>query len=307
MNSSLDFTGTGVALVTPFTDQGKVDHHALAALVEHVITGGVNTLVALGTTAETATLSQAEQYEVLDTIFSQNKGRLPIVIGAGSNHTAAVIEKAHDFSSRYDLAGLLLVSPYYNKPTQAGMYAHFAAIAEAVEVPIILYNVPGRTAANMQAETTLKLAAAFSHIVAIKEASGDLDQCMALVQGAKALTRETPFRVLSGDDSLTVAQIAIGMDGVTSVAANAFPGPFSDMVQCALKGDFQGARTLHYQLLNLMNLHFKEGNPAGVKMSLSLQGVCKPYVRLPLVVASASLKESITDAYLSFSKYTTHA
>jgi 4-hydroxy-tetrahydrodipicolinate synthase len=287
-----DFSGTGVALVTPFDQEGAVDFPALRRLVHHVIDGGVEYLVALGTTGETATLSKDEQAAVLDVIFEENKGKLPIVIGMGSNNTAALIEYAKAVEANYQPAAFLSVTPYYNKPNQEGLYQHYAALAQAVSTDIILYNVPGRTAINMLPGTTLRLAADFDNIVAVKEASGDLDQCMALVQVAKSLNIKD-FQVLSGDDVLALAQMAIGFDGIISVAANAIPGPFSEIVRLARAGSMAEARAIHYRWLDVMNLHFTEGNPAGVKYSLEVLGLCGSKVRLPLAEASDVLQDQL--------------
>jgi 4-hydroxy-tetrahydrodipicolinate synthase len=291
-----DFSGTGVALVTPFDQHGAIDFPALRKLVRHVIDGGLEYLVALGTTGETATLSKEEQAKVLDTIFDENSGRLPVVIGMGSNNTASLIEYAKETEARYKPAAFLTVTPYYNKPNQEGLYRHYAAFAKAVESDIILYNVPGRTAINMLPETSLRLAAEFDNIVAIKEASGNMDQCMALVQGVENNLNIRHFQVLSGDDVLGLAQMAVGFDGIISVAANAIPGPFSEMIRMARAGKMTEARELHYRWLDVMNLHFAEGNPAGVKYSLELMGVCGSSVRLPLAEASEGLRGKLKKA-----------
>ncbi|MEZ4688265.1 MAG: 4-hydroxy-tetrahydrodipicolinate synthase [Bacteroidia bacterium] len=291
-----DFSGTGVALVTPFDQDGAIDFPALRRLVRHVIDGGLEYLVALGTTGETATLSKAEQLQVLDTIFDENDGTLPVVIGMGSNNTASLIEFAKEIEDKYKPAAFLSVTPYYNKPNQEGLYRHYAAFAKAIKSDIILYNVPGRTAINMLPETTLRLAADFKNIVAIKEASGNMDQCMALVQGVDNNLSIREFQVLSGDDVLGLAQMAIGFEGVISVAANAIPGPFSEMIRLAGAGKMTEARELHYRWMDVMNLHFAEGNPAGVKYSLELLGVCGSTVRLPLAEASEGLRAKLKAA-----------
>lgn len=289
------FHGTGVALVTPFKQDTTIDYNALGKLIEHVIDGGVNFLVALGTTAETPTLTPEEKKEVLASILAYNAGRVPVVCGIGGNDTAAVVEalKTCDLS---DIAGILSVVPYYNKPTQEGIYQHFKTIASNTEKPIILYNVPGRTGSSMSAATTLKLASEFSHIVAVKEASGNMSQCMDLVQGKPA-----HFTVLSGDDDLVVPQIAIGMEGVISVAANCFTHDFTTMVNAALAQDYTLARQLHYKLLDAIRLLFTEGNPAGVKCVLHEMELGENHLRLPLVPVSRSAAEqiSVTVARLS--------
>lgn len=283
------FQGTGVALVTPFTKDGAIDYPALAKLVEHVIENKVDFLVALGTTAETPTLSTEEKQAVLRFIIQQNNKRVPLVCGAGGNNTAAVIHQLQTWDWN-GVDGLLSVVPYYNKPTQEGIYQHFKAIASATPLPIILYNVPGRTVTNMLPATTLRLAQEFKHIVAVKEASGNMAQCMELVQGAPA-----DFAVLSGDDDLVLPQMAIGMHGVISVAANCFTKDFSQMVQLARQGQFEAAKGLHYRLLKGINLLFAEGNPAGVKCVLQEMGMMQDTLRLPLVNVSAATQNQIQD------------
>jgi 4-hydroxy-tetrahydrodipicolinate synthase len=283
------FQGTGVALVTPFTQDGVIDYPALAKLVEHVIENKVDFLVALGTTAETPTLSTEEKQAVLRFIIQQNNKRVPLVCGAGGNNTAAVIHQLQTWDWN-GVDGLLSVVPYYNKPTQEGIYQHFKVIASATPLPIILYNVPGRTVTNMLPATTLRLAQEFKHIVAVKEASGNMAQCMELVQGAPA-----DFAVLSGDDDLVLPQMAIGMHGVISVAANCFTKDFSQMVQLARQGQFEAAKGLHYRLLKGINLLFAEGNPAGVKCVLQEMGMMQDALRLPLVNVSAATQTQIQD------------
>jgi 4-hydroxy-tetrahydrodipicolinate synthase len=283
------FQGTGVALVTPFTQDGAIDYPALAKLVEHVIENKVDFLVALGTTAETPTLSTEEKQAVLRFIIQQNNKRVPLVCGAGGNNTAAVIQQLQTWDWN-GVDGLLSVVPYYNKPTQEGIYQHFKAIASATPLPIILYNVPGRTVTNMLPATTLRLAQEFKHIVAVKEASGNMAQCMELVQGAAA-----DFAVLSGDDDLVLPQMAIGMHGVISVAANCFTKDFSQMVHLARQGQFEAAMGLHYRLLKGINLLFAEGNPAGVKCVLQEMGMMQDTLRLPLVNVSAATQTQIQD------------
>jgi 4-hydroxy-tetrahydrodipicolinate synthase len=285
------FHGTGVAVVTPFLSDRSLDLTALRRLTNHLISGGIEYLVVLGTTGEVATLNEDEQKLVIETVLEENQGRVPVVIGVGGNDTRKICKTASAYSEQFDIQGLLSVSPYYNKPSQEGIYQHYKAFAQATDLPIILYNVPPRTASNMSATTSLRLAHDFANIVAIKEASGDLEQCMHIL-------REMPdgFTLLSGDDALTIPLISLGAAGVISVTANAFPRMFSDMTRAALSGDFEQARHLFYRLMPLINLNFAEGNPAGVKCELACQEICQDQVRLPLVAASDELKENIASA-----------
>ena len=279
------FDGTGVALVTPFLDNGTIDYTALERLVEHCITGGVDFLVALGTTGETPTLSTQEQGAVLEHVVRFTAGRVPLVAGYGGNNTAALVEqlKSHSFEG---IDGILSASPSYNKPTQEGIYQHFMALAEVAPRPIILYNVPGRTASNMTAETTLRLAKASDQFVAVKEASGNLAQVMQIING----DRPADFAVLSGDDNLTLPMIACGAHGLISVVANAYPKGYSDLVRAARAGDLDTARSLHYRYMDLVDALFAEGNPAGVKYVLSQLGIGQDTLRLPLVGTSDALQ-----------------
>ncbi len=281
------FRGTGVALVTPFNADGSVDYNALEKLVNHVIAGGVNYLVALGTTSEAPTMNATERKQVLAFIIEKCNKRVPVVCGIGGNNTAEVVENLKE----YDLTnvdGILTVVPYYNKPTQEGLYQHFKAIAQATIKPIILYNVPGRTVTNMLPATTIRLANEFKNIVAVKEASGNMSQCMDLVQGKPA-----HFAILSGDDDLVLPQIAIGMEGVISVAANCFTKDFTTLVNDALAGNYTNAQKLHYKLLEGIRLLFVEGNPAGVKCVLKHMSICGDTVRLPLVNVSEDTNKKI--------------
>lgn len=280
--------GTGVALVTPFTPSGAVDISALHRLVNHVIEGEVDFLVILGTTGESATLYESEKALVTETIIETNAGRIPYVIGCGGNNTAKVCQEIGELGAKYAPAAFLSVSPYYNKPTQNGLYEHFKAVCNSTDRDVILYNVPGRTAMNMNPSTSLKLARKVSNVTAIKDASGDLEEGMDLVQG-----RPDGFRVFSGDDTLALAQISLGFEGVISVAANAIPKQFTAMVNAALSGDYATAQVRQYEILKLMRLFFAEGNPAGVKAGLEIARICGRSVRLPLVQASESLVESI--------------
>lgn len=282
------FRGTGVALVTPFTREGKVDFKGLENLIEHTVSGKVEYLVTMGTTGESATLSRKERHEVMDFTVEKVDGRVPVVAGFGGNNTAALIEEmeAYHFEG---IDAILSASPYYNKPTQEGIYEHYKALANNAPKPIILYNVPGRTSSNITSDTTLKLAANFKNIIGIKEASGDLLQCMRIVKGL----HRKDFLVISGEDPLTLPMLSFGMDGVISVVANVLPKEFSDMVRFGLEDDFKKGSELHYKLLPVIDLLFKEGNPAGVKAALYILNVCDLYVRLPLVHASDGLTMSL--------------
>jgi 4-hydroxy-tetrahydrodipicolinate synthase len=278
------FEGTGVALVTPFTNDNAVDYTALGKIIDNVIDGGVNFLVALGTTAETPTLSKAEKKHILEFVLDHNKNRVPVVVGIGDYSTQNMLDTLAEYPMGR-VQGILSVAPYYNKPSQEGIYQHFKALALATELPIILYNVPGRTVTNILPDTVIRLANDFKNIVAIKEASGNMPQCMEIV--AKA---PSGFTVLSGDDNLIIAQAAVGMKGVISVAANCYAKDFCAMVQHALKSEMEQARTLHYQLLHRIDLLFAEGNPTGVKYVLHTQGVCENNLRLPLIPATEQLQ-----------------
>ncbi|MDR3681064.1 MAG: 4-hydroxy-tetrahydrodipicolinate synthase [Flavipsychrobacter sp.] len=283
------FSGTGVALVTPFNNDNTIDFASLGKLVNHVIANKVNYLVALGTTAETPTLSADEKKKILAFIIAQNAGRVPVVCGIGGNNTAEIVHQLKN-DDLQGVDGILSVAPYYSKPTQEGMYQHFKAIAEATDKPIILYNVPGRTASNLAPATALRLANEYGNIVAIKEASGSLPQCMELVKG-----KPEHFAVLSGDDDLIVSQIAIGIEGVISVAANCYTADFTQMVGSALENDYAAARKLLYKLLPGIGLLFAEGNPAGVKAALKLLNIGQNKLRLPLVPVSEETFAKISD------------
>ena len=271
------FNGTGVALVTPFKKEGEVDYSALEKLVEFQIQNGVNYLVVQGTTGESVTLTDQEKISVLEFVIEINKERLPIVLGIGGNNTNLVIEQINQFSN-YKIDGILSVSPYYNKPSQEGIYAHYKALSKASSIPIILYNVPGRTSSNISPDTTLKLANECENIVAIKEASGNLEQIMQII-----LHKPDGFLVISGDDALTLPHLAIGGDGVISVVANAFPKRFSTMVSSILKGDLDLAKQKHYELFEIIKYLFADGNPGGIKYVLKLINICEDNMRLPLV------------------------
>lgn len=280
MSQQQRFRGTGVALVTPFKN-GRIDWEDLEKVIEHVIAGGVEFLVSLGTTGESATLSDTEHREILDFTIKVNRGRLPLVAGVfGGNNTAAMVEKMRSFN--FDgIDALLSSNPAYNKPGQEGIFQHYMALADASPLPIIIYNVPSRTASNMTAETTLRLANASDKFLGVKEASDDIYQIMKIIKG-----KPKNFLVLSGDDFITLPLIAAGGDGVVSVIANTTPRPFTDMVRAALRYDMPTAQQLNLKLLELYKLLFIEGNPVGVKAAMELQGLCSREVRLPLVPMS---------------------
>ena len=281
--------GIGVALVTPFDNGGAVDYEALDRLVDHVTKGGVDYLVVLGTTAETPTLTQAEKDAVKAHILERNAGKLPIVLGVGGNCTASVVEqlKTSDFTG---VDAILSVTPYYNKPTQEGLYQHYKAIAEASPVPVILYNVPGRTGVNMTAETTLRIAHEVKNVLGIKEANGSVTQMSKLIKG-----RPEGFKVISGDDCMTLPLASLGGDGVISVVANLFPAVMSSMYGKAMKGDCKGAAEEYARLSDLLPAIFEEGNPVGIKAALNVKGYMQNVLRLPLVACSDSLKRKIAD------------
>jgi 4-hydroxy-tetrahydrodipicolinate synthase len=275
--------GTGVALVTPFKKDFSVDVEALKAIVNFQIDNGIDYLVVLGTTAESATLSKTEKELVIKTIVEANKGRLPLVLGVGSFNTQEVVDelKSRDFS---DFVAILSVSPYYNKPTQEGIYQHFKAIAEASPIPVILYNVPGRTASNMLPSTIIRLANDFKNVVAVKEAAGDIVQAMKLIQG-----KPKDFLVISGDDMITLPMILAGGSGVISVIAEGFPKQFSEMVHLGLNKRVDDAYKLHYLLADCIDMIFEQGNPAGIKEVFKSLGLSENIVRLPLVNVNEDL------------------
>ncbi len=283
------FKGTGVALVTPFTLSGKVDFEALSALVNHVLKGGVDFLVALGTTAETPTLTNAEKQEILTAVVAYCNGAVPVVCGMGGNNTEELITQLREFDLR-GVDAILSVAPYYNRPTQEGMYLHFKAVAAATNKPIILYNVPARTGSNLLPATVLRLAADCKNIIAIKEASGNIPQCMELLQN-----KPDGFTVLSGDDNLVIAQVALGMEGVISVAANCFTKEMTEVMNLCFVNKFDKARKAHYKLMPGIDLLFAEGNPAGVKSVLSQMGICSNVLRLPLAPVSQGVADKIAE------------
>ena len=283
--------GTGLALITPFKKDYSIDFDALSNLIEHTISGGVEYLVALGTTGESVTLNKDEKKQVYSFIAQQAKGRVPCVAGIGGNYTQEITDyiKGFDFSG-FD--AILSVSPFYNKPSQEGIYQHFMAVAEASPKPIILYNVPGRTMSNMSASTTLRLANASKKFIAIKEASGNAEQFMDLLHDSPA-----HFAIISGDDNLTVPFIGMGMQGVISVIGQAYPKDFSNMVRAALAGDMSTARSLHFKLYSVMKSIYQDGNPGGIKALLHQMGICENVLRLPLAPVNEHAYQSIQKHY----------
>ena len=284
--------GPGVALVTPFKADKSIDFDSYQKLLDFVIEGGVNYVVTLGTTGETPTLSREEKIELIEATFSMVSARVPVVVGIGGNNTASVIKDIETFPIENAVA-VLSASPYYNKPSQEGIYQHYKALAGATAKPLILYNVPGRTGSNISAETTIRLAHEFDNISGIKEASGNMNQCLQILRD-----KPQDFLVVSGDDNLALAQIACGMRGVISVAANCFPKDFSNMVTAALEDDFHTARLLNNALLQGYELLFAENNPAGVKAALAEMDIIQNHLRLPLVPLSEGLVKQLKE-YLS--------
>jgi 4-hydroxy-tetrahydrodipicolinate synthase len=276
-----------VAIVTPFKANGAVDYTSLERLVEHIIKGGVNFIVVQGTTGEAATLTKEEKLAVLEFVIEVAKGRVPVVFGYGGNSTEAMIHGLSDFPLE-KVDALLVASPYYNKPSQEGIYQHYKALVGATKTPIILYNVPGRTGSNMAAEITLRLARDFETIVAVKEASGDLNQMAQIIKH-----KPERFNVLSGDDDLVLPQMAIGAAGVISVIANAFPKRFSALTKAGKEGTITTAREYHYQFLDVIPMLFKEGNPGGIKALLSMLGIVENHLRLPLVPISKEVYDQL--------------
>lgn len=282
--------GTGVALITPFKKDFSVDVEALKRIVDFQIDNGIEYLVVLGTTAENVTLSEAEKNLVIQTVVEANNKRLPLVLGVGGNDTAKVVEelKTKDLSA---FTAILSVSPYYNKPTQEGIYQHFKTIAEASPIPVILYNVPGRTGSNMQPATVIRLAQDFKNIVAIKEAAGDMVQAMQLIQN-----KPKDFLVISGDDMIALPMVLAGGSGVISVIGEGLPQIFSDMIRLGLQRKVDQAYQLHYKVADLIDMIFEQGNPAGIKEVFKSLGLCENTVRLPLVNTDASLAQRIEKA-----------
>jgi 4-hydroxy-tetrahydrodipicolinate synthase len=280
--------GTGVALVTPFKEDFSIDTEALTRIVNFSVDGGIEYLVVLGTTAENATLSQEEKELVINTVIESNKGRLPLVLGVGGNNTMKVVEelKTRDLSA---FEAILSVSPYYNKPTQEGIYQHFKAVAEASPIPVIIYNVPGRTASNMLPVTVLRLANDFKNIVAIKEAAGDLVQAMQIIKD-----KPKDFLVISGDDMIALPMVLAGGSGVISVIGQGFPKEFSEMIRLGLNHKVVDAYKIHYLLADSIDMIFEQGNPAGIKQLFQALGIADNTVRLPLVKADESLADRLS-------------
>jgi 4-hydroxy-tetrahydrodipicolinate synthase len=288
------FYGTGVAMVTPFNTDGSVDYEGLRNVINHLIEGGVEYLVSLGTTGESAVLSKTEKKEVWKFTADTVAGRLPLVAGIGGNNTSEVVSNIKEFDIEgYD--AILSVSPYYNKPTQEGIYQHYQAISAVTPLPLILYNVPGRTGGNISAETTLRLAKDFKNIIGIKEASGNFEQINKIIK-----EKPEDFVLISGDDMLTLPLIASGAVGVISVVSNALPRAFSDMVRLCLNGDFNNARPLHLNMVEFTCLCFAEGSPGGVKAALKQLGVCGDTLRLPLVNVSENTFSKINKELSKF-------
>ncbi len=282
----MNFKGAGTALITPFKSDLTIDFDALKRIVNHQIENGTNYLVALGTTGESATLSAHEKRNVMDCIIQANGNRVPLVIGIGGNHTQAVIEQIQ--STNFDgFSALLSVSPYYNKPNQNGILAHYKSIADHSPLPVILYNVPGRTGSNMTAATQLELAS-HPNVVATKEASGNMEQIMEII-----MNKPTDFHVISGDDALTFPMMAIGASGVISVINHAFPATFSGMVNDALEGRWDEAKSKHYQILKASQKIFEDGSPGGIKIMLNQMGLCETHLRAPLFPVNSTLENEL--------------
>jgi 4-hydroxy-tetrahydrodipicolinate synthase len=289
-----ELTGTGVALITPFNSDLSIDHKALAALVEFNITNGVDYLVVSGTTGESVTITSDEKKDISQTVIAANKGRVPLVIGIGGNNTSAVVDeiKSTDLSN---FTAILSVAPYYNKPTQEGFYQHFKAIAKSTTTPIILYNVPGRTAKNVKPSTVLRLATDFKSIVAVKEAGNNMNQYLELIKN-----KANDFLVISGDDDLVLGVTLAGGAGVISVIGQAFPKEFSEMIQLGLDNNVVASRAIEMRLMPIINLIFEENNPAGIKAVLKHKRLCSDLVRLPLVPATNKLQSKISTFLAQF-------
>ncbi|HQU99719.1 MAG: 4-hydroxy-tetrahydrodipicolinate synthase [Bacteroidia bacterium] len=285
---NLNLAGTGVAIITPFLKNNGVDYAALSNLVKHVVKNGVNYIVVLGTTGESVVLSADEKHAVIKTIHTAMPKKVPLILGVGGNHTTEVVNQLKLVDATL-IDGILSVTPYYNKPTQNGLYQHYKTIAAATSLPIIIYNVPGRTGVNMTASTQLALANDVKNIVATKEASGNVEQIMSIIN-----QKPKNFSVISGDDVLTLPLMACGAIGVISVSANAYPAEVSKMVNLCLQGKFEAAQKLHYRLMPITQMMFAEGSPAGVKEILQHKNLCTNKVRLPLVNVSKQLSKNFT-------------
>lgn len=287
MSLRTQLQGTGVAIITPFKSTMEVDFDALEKLIDFIIEGGIEYIVSLGTTGETPTIETEEKFDIINFTYEKVNGRVPVVVGVGGNNTKEVMENLQSYPLEKATA-ILSASPYYNKPSQEGIFQHYKNVADASPKPVILYNVPGRTGSNMTAETTLRLAKEVENIGGMKEASGNMVQCMHILRD-----RPDDFLVVSGDDHITLPLIACGMDGVISVAANCFPDDFSNMVRFCLKGDYSSARPLHYKCLEGNDLLFAENNPAGAKAFLYELGLIENVLRLPLVPLSEAVHKKI--------------
>ncbi len=281
------FKGTGVAIVTPFKSDSSIDFSALGKVINHVIKGGVNYIVAMGTTGEASTLTKDEKHALASYVKEAIDNRVPLLIGIGGNNTQEVINNIREFDLQ-GVDGILSVAPYYNKPGQRGLFEHFKAIATASPLPLIIYNVPGRTSCNISSDTCLELAHECENIVAVKEASGDMGQIMRIIRG-----KPENFLVVSGDDGMTIPVIAAGGSGVISVLANAYPAACADLVNNALKGNFRSAREIHFEYMEAIELLFAEGNPSGIKAFMTEMNLCKNNLRLPLVPVSRNINSKI--------------
>jgi len=284
------FKGTGVAIVTPFKNDLSIDFAALGRVINHVIEGGVNYIVALGTTGESVTLTKDEKKAIISYVVETIDSRVPLMVGIGGNNTQEVINSVRH-SNLTGVDGILSVAPYYNKPSQKGLFHHFKAIATSSPLPLVIYNVPGRTSCNITSDTTLELAHSCENIIGIKEASGDLSQIMRIIK-----SKPDNFNVISGDDMMTIPIIAVGGAGVISVLANAFPNQTSEIVSHSLKGNFKSARELQFRFLEMIELLFIEGNPSGVKAMMSFMNICQNNLRLPLVPVSRTIYTRIQKA-----------
>lgn len=290
--SGINLKGVGVALITPFKKDSSVDYNALARLIDYQLQNGTDYLVALGTTAETPTLNDDEKRKILDMVLTRVNGRIPVILGEGGNDTCAIADRLAK-SDYHGVDAILSVTPYYNKPSQEGLYQHYKTIAGASPLPVILYNVPGRTGVNMTAETTLRIAGECQNVIAVKEASGNMAQMDEIIK-----RKPDDFDVISGDDGITFPLITLGAIGVISVIGNAFPKEFSRMVRLALEGDFNSALNIHHSFSELFNLLFIDGNPAGVKCMLSMMGYIDNILRLPLVPTRITTYEQMRKVLL---------